>query len=374
MKTLRKLLAGSLLVALTVFGLTALTSSSTDSGETTQVWGFLNETCNSEIAVLLDSIEDMLKLRGQEREGIIMDFKSYYRVAELHQADPPCRLVAGLLAEPPVRSIGTPPPVIWIPVETQPNPRPGQPGGGGAVIKNPPPPKEFTFTNKDLKELNECWHQKIKDLFEAAENEDNERKRKQKLKKLRKQLSGYEANAGDRDKYKWIASQEENPFGFGHIDWPPISTVKIFSKNLTKHKFAQPMHIAAQAAFQEYYHIIQRNRLGRDPKPYELYDLEVEAHNTTRGWFRPIFGFGAPIAEFIGDEADFSSDDEFKKKKKEYQDLETDLAKEGLTEAEKKKIKDEMTELEKWFRNPAHLPSTEHVGGGYEKNSDLGCD
>ena len=302
-----------------------------------------------------------------------MDFESYYRVAELHQAEPPCRLVADLLREPPVRSIAPPPPVIWIPVETQPNPRPGQPGGGsGPVVKNPPPPQEFTFTTKDLKKLNECWHKKIKNLFEAAENEENDRKRKAKLKKLRKQLSGYVPNAGDKDKYKWFASQKKDPVGYGHIDWPPISTVKIFTKNLTKHKFAKPMHIAAQAAFQEYYHIIQRNELGRDPKPYELYDLEVEAHNTTYTWFYPIFGFGPPIGQFIGNEADFSSKEAFKKKKEEYQDLETELAKEGLTEAEKTKIQDKMDTLEQWFRG--RLPNTKTVGGGYEKSADLGCD
>lgn len=59
--TLHKLLAGASLVVLTVFGLTVLSSSSTDSSDTSQVYAFFDTNCSSAIAILYDSIEDMLE-------------------------------------------------------------------------------------------------------------------------------------------------------------------------------------------------------------------------------------------------------------------------------------------------------------------------
>ena len=61
MKTLRTLLAGSLLVALAAFGLTALTSSSTHP--VVPVVAFLNTTCSSELFMEHESIQDMLEFK-----------------------------------------------------------------------------------------------------------------------------------------------------------------------------------------------------------------------------------------------------------------------------------------------------------------------
>ena len=360
--TLHKLLAGASLVVLTVFGLTTLSSS--DSTDTTQVWGFLNKTCNSEIAVLLDSIDDMLKLRGQEREGIIMDFESYYRVAELHLAEPECHLVADLFAEPPVRSFGTPPPVIWIPVETQPTPRPGQPGGGsGPVVKNPAPPK-FTFTTEDLEDLNECVDQKVESILASKKKDRKTRSRKANL-------SDYVQGADS--KYTWISQTGKQHGGYGKTVWKDLEAY-VFPDRIAGHKFVDHKHLAAQTRLQEFYHIIQGNRKQADdsswegPKPYELFDMEVEAHSASVRWFSAIFRFGAPIADFL--ESEKKKPKEFKANKEKYQDLEKALADGTITEEQRI----EMGKLKKWFEDKANLPNTKTVGGTYDKNADLGCD
>ncbi|MYI77724.1 MAG: hypothetical protein F4077_08210, partial [Gammaproteobacteria bacterium] len=104
MKTLRKLLAGLILVALTVFGLTALTSSSSTD---TRVWGWLNTTCNSEYSMIFQSMGDMLDFNGTEMYGVTWNFKSYYKASEVDDAGNfgQCHLVS---AVEEVVVIGTP--------------------------------------------------------------------------------------------------------------------------------------------------------------------------------------------------------------------------------------------------------------------------
>ena len=61
-KSQHKLFVCSVLVAMTVFGLTVLTSSSSNS--TVPVLAFVNETCNSELNMELESIQEILELDG----------------------------------------------------------------------------------------------------------------------------------------------------------------------------------------------------------------------------------------------------------------------------------------------------------------------
>ncbi|MXZ56506.1 MAG: hypothetical protein F4Z14_10115, partial [Gammaproteobacteria bacterium] len=95
MKTLRKLLAGMVLITLTVFGLTALTSSSSDP--VVPVIAFLNQTCSSELYMEHESIQDMLEFKGTTRNGVVWDFESYHHIEDLQtQLYPVCYLVSAI--------------------------------------------------------------------------------------------------------------------------------------------------------------------------------------------------------------------------------------------------------------------------------------
>ncbi|MYC24731.1 MAG: hypothetical protein F4X56_02285, partial [Gammaproteobacteria bacterium] len=121
MKALHKLLAGTILVSLATFGLTALTSSSTNT--VVPVVAFVNESCNSEMYMELESIQEMLELDGTELNGIVWDFESYNHSEDLQTIpDPECYLVSAIEK---VVARGTPWPAYYLPF----NPYGAQGGG-----------------------------------------------------------------------------------------------------------------------------------------------------------------------------------------------------------------------------------------------------
>lgn len=365
MKVLHKLFAGILLVTLAVFGMTALSSSSSDSADTTQVWAFLNTTCNSEVFVLLDSTKDMLELRGQSRWGIVLDFQSYYRVAELHLPQPPCHLVAALLAEPPVRTIRSPLPRI-----PSPPPKPQPP----ANPQHPKPPANPAdgFSEEDADTLKTCWEEKAINLP----------KRKQK------KIGGY--------KPKDLVSTSRNSgavwkntsgvYGALARTVPTVTVVdekktlsilvEIFTDGITAsiQKYSemhfQYNHLVTYAQMHETFHIAQVKKLfddeKREPHPYEYWEMEVDAHVAATDLWAAIYSDPSPTY-LPGTERPMS--EKYQKMVKEYKDLEGKKKKGTITKAEKVK----MEQLAKDLRKPANLPQADG-NPLYNPATDLECE
>ena len=231
----------------------------------------------------------------------------------------------------------------------------GHQGGGGGPVRGNPPPPQCVFDDEDLENLNKCWKKKVKDLLESTEN---------RLRKDRKKLNDYIANADKQ--YTWATSTEDSA-GIGYIDWAD-KEITIYPQGALRFSYAQCEHVIAQGVLQEYYHAIQAKNATwtKGPKPYELYDIEVKAHEVSYKWYNPIFGFGAPIADFL--ESEKTKPTEFEANKEKYQDIEDAIADGTVTDAQRT----ELQNLKLWFKS--NLPHTDKRGGLYELSGDLGCD
>lgn len=347
MKALHKLLAGTILVSLATFGLTALTSSSTNT--VVPVVAFVNESCNSEMYMELESIQEMLELDGTELNGIVWDFESYNHSEDLQTIpDPECYLVSAIEK---VVARGTPWPAYYLPF----NPYGAQGGGRQPGTET----TQFEFTNEELQALNDCW---------------------QKLAKKRLKAKKFKYEEVTKD-YTW-RSVENNAGVMGSTIHEPKDatrlplTVTIFPTSIQSGRPHGTLskHVARQVVLHEYIHTMQAERARRaDPswkdfKPYELYDNEVEAWNLSRSWYKQLYGVWAPLAGLTDYEINFTkTDTEFIDNKNDYVDYETKEANGTLTEEERVK----MDKLEEWFRG--NLPSFDGRGGNYKTTDKLEC-
>ncbi|MXZ43678.1 MAG: hypothetical protein F4Z01_01665 [Gammaproteobacteria bacterium] len=357
MKTLHKLFTGMIFVALTAFGLTALTSSSSDS--VVPVLAFLDETCSSDVYMEHESIQDMLEFKGTERDGIVWDFESYNHIEDLQtQLYPECYLVADLLREPEIVVRGTP----WPARPSDPFGAQGRGGGGGGGGQHPapnPPGTEtstFEFTDEELKALNDCWQKLAKAKLSSLTGD-----------------SAYEAVSG----YDWASSdQTEELVGMGATVHNPKNGspfVRIYPSIIQSWKPAGTLskHVIRQVVLHEYIHTMQGQRAKaadenwENFKPYEWYDNEVQAWNLSRSWYYKLYGVWSPLAGLTETEMDFSSEQDFLDKKQAYQDIEDKISK-GLSYDE-----DEKLELENWFKST--LPNFRGRGGGYQTTDELEC-
>lgn len=295
MKTFRKLLAGALLVALAAFGLTALTSSSSDS--LVPVLAFLNQTCSSELYMEHESIQAMLEFKGTERDGIVWDFESYNHIEDLQtQLYPVCHLVSDLLREREIVVRGTPWPA-----------RPSDPYGaqrGGTETQPPktqePPPEKDpaelqaqNFTKEKSDKLRECLEEDLGNVSEEIE--------------------GWNSDAIGAEEVTWGIDKNEE-WGLGNTslkigeDKKGNPTLSIFAiifptgvGNQVAAMFAEQKDVQVAAFEQltqfthghELFHVGQIKTIfdetGTGPKPYKYWDLEVQAHNgATRLWKGPM--------------------------------------------------------------------------------------
>ena len=305
MKTLRKLLAGTVLVALAAFGLTALTSSSTNSAYNTQVWAFLNETCTSEIAVLLESVADMLKLRGQEREGIIMDFKSYYHVSDLHQAEPKCNLVSELLKLPEVRVVKPRPKII---------PADPPPGGGGGGEKPPAKKKtEVEFDSQDAQELKNCLVNKLEDLGKNLKGvteilDEDELENLGCFVKM-----GLNNLTFKKTDYRWGASLKRRGLlgattyitGQEKYDKSVVLYTNSINDKVKKFSYRNMSfeNLSSNVGLDEMAHTIQGHNsmladdTWKNPRPYEKYNLQLQANVYAYIWYKQLHSNNEPPIE-----------------------------------------------------------------------------
>lgn len=371
--TIHKLLAGASLVVLTVFGLTVLSSS---SSENSQVWAFLDTTCSSSFAELFDSIEDMLEQNGKERWGIVWDYKSYYRVAELNTPDPQCHLVSSVKAEPPIIKRATPLPEIKIPVGGSGG------GGGGGGGKEPGPKTEPTvkFDDQDARELKNCLQNKLEALSKS-------KKKGEKLKKpsdaVDEKYLGCFVEIGldnlefKKTSFEWITDNKTPERVFGKTEHGKrrvtLNTNRISEKvKDLKVKNMQFDHLVTNVSIEELVHTMQDA-----PKPYEMYDLQVQANVFSFIWYKQLHNDkGPPLSKYWKEIINKHRDDDcnltgkFLTQKQKYQNLEKQYADKNKTAKEKADIQRKMKKLEEWFQ--AELPDTK-FHGPYDPGANLGC-
>ena len=290
MKAYHKLLTGILMVALAGFGLTALTSSSTNSGDT-RVWGWLNTTCNSEWSMIFQSIGDMLEFSGTVQYGVTWDFKSYYRAAEVDDTGNfgQCHLVSDFDPEIVVR--GTP--IPWTPVGggggggSQ---RPGEPGvEGGPEVENPPPPKTEAdkLTEEEFQKLKECWEKTAEARSDLDGWSDDDTS-----------SAVWRVVRGEHGAYGWTeATATRTTTSKGEEETSIAIGVSIFTDDVAENKRFKFNHLLTYAQIHEKIHVFQILTEYNDgdrqlvPEPYEWYWLEVQTHNRVYEWWPKLFPF-----------------------------------------------------------------------------------
>ena len=384
MKAFHNLLAGMFVVVLTAFGMTALSSS---SNENSQVWGFIDDTCTSSLSMLFDSLNDMRDYDGTvDNDGTHWNFGSYYKVAELHDQELKCYKFDASAVEPEPEPEPEPRP--------KPKPKPSghqggsdQPGTGTVpAIPPPPPPRCYDLTQAKLDEIRSCWTKKVAKAGLDGWHD---------LKSLRKDAVQKTAwhvsftDKGDGLGYGFTQARKGATTGiFKGVD------VYIFPLQIGEEERIVCEHLAEFAQMHEQVHVFQYWLEATDsdglafPSPYELYDNEVEAHDTAVRWWNalhphpdpkmraknissaPYPKLGSRVThrfkngrgEHVG---------EFLRKKLEYQDYEQQKAEGTLTEPGKKK----MDELKQWFEHSDRkVPTLPGKRALYSTKLRTGCE
>ena len=369
MKALRKLLAGTILVALAALGLTALTSSSTNSADT-RVLGFLNETCSSPDLILFQNMIDLVNFNGTTMYGVTWTFESYINVSDYEFTDnPECRLMSDFLAIPEVRTVQPKPKIIPV------DPPPG--GGGGGGGPSGPSASELAKTKTDdhIEALKSCW----------------ERKAGNKLKK-----NGWDINATTaatwtinrsqggavaqvipsikevRGEKKLFMKAEIYPLGIAQ-------TAVHFSNQDEEGNYYRGFegvifdHVATYGQMHETYHMSDFLKIFNErktlPEPWEYWQMEVDAHTKSKDLWVALYD--DPPPSFLPRESQAMTE-EYTDNTARYKELkEKEEAGTLIYEVDEdgKVITDEAKELEdlgKWLKRPANLPKAENNLGFYK--------
>ena len=370
MKTLRKLLAGTILVALAAFGLTALTSSSNDPA-TTPVFGFTDKYCQNEdykwfknvgALIAADGKKDP-KAKGKDKDKIWR----YYSYIEDVEPWWPCLL---LEYEDDVKAVGV------TPKKKNPPPSGGGGGGGETPTPNPQEPKppaqvpnpSYNVTDAEIESLKSCWEEKaVKKLNKKGWTSDattaatwmidrlNTRGLGQtwpQIKKVNGQsrlvldVEIYSTGIGERavGLVKWLYSNDD--------EGAPPGTYKLAFNHLTTYTY---MH--------ETYHVSQLLNIFSErealPEPWEYWQLEVDAHRESKNMWVDLYDDPPPSVLPLGSEVNTERYAAYEVKKKEYLDLETELANPDTTEERKGQIERRLEKLTKWLQDPTNLPQAE---------------
>ena len=369
MKTLHELLTGTLLVALTVFGLTALTSSSTNSSDT-RVLGFLNETCDSEDLILFQNMIDLLDFNGTEMAGVTWTFESYINVSDYEVTDnPTCNSMAEFLAMPEV-STTRPKPKI-IPADPPGGGSGGGGGGGGGGGQAPAPttpnPAD-SITDDEINKLKSCWEGKAGNKLKRNGWDINATTAA--TWKIDRRVLGALAQTIPRIKIvrgekKLDLKVELYPRGLGaraigHINWlwenknedPPPEYYPLAFRHLTTYS---QMH--------ETYHIGQLLKIFNErktlPEPWEWWDLEVEAHAKSASLWSSLYDDPSPSFLKIDNLNNTDRATKYEAKKTEYLNLEKELADPKTTDERKAEIESELETLTDELKDPNNLPEAE---------------
>ena len=369
--TIHKLLTGAFLVVLTVFGFTVLSSI---DHEDTRVWGFTNETCNSEWSMLFQSLAEMLEYEGRtDQWGMTWNFESYYKSSEVNAGIVKCHLVGQVdptivVAKPKPKIIPPPPPPPQVPAKPQ----------------EPPPPstepeQKSELSQSKLDDLKLCWEQKVslaelegwdKDIVDDASWVIEE--------------GGDVKGSHPANGYGYTEIQKRIPLDKKKKPYQKI-IVKIYTDTiLSDKKRFNPKHLAIYTQMHEKYHVFQGKREAIDddgrmlPSPYEWYEMEVEAYKYADSWWRSIFSTSPPYStlsetamyRYKGKDGKYKG--RFKTKREEYMAIEDKIAKGIELTLDDKKDK---AELEEWFKERRSPKSPHPTGAGaYDKNKALECD
>ncbi|MXZ44815.1 MAG: hypothetical protein F4Z01_07575 [Gammaproteobacteria bacterium] len=357
MKTLRKLLAGMVLITLTAFGLTALTSSS--SNTVVPVVAFLNHTCSSDVYMEHESIQAMLEFNGTTRDGIVWDFESYHHIEDLQtQLYPVCYLVSAI-EEVVVR--GTPWPARPSDPYGAQGGRTGTPTPTPQEPEPPTPPAQLqadNFTEEKSNDLRECLEEDLGDVSEEIE--------------------GWNSDAIGATEAEWgINKNVARGFGYTGVDigednnGNPTLSIGVFIypqgiANAVAAMFVEQRDVQVAAFEQltqftqahELFHVGQLKTIfeetGARPKPYQYWDLEVQAHNGSTSLWQGIHGDNAepPSTLNLGSQVNFWRKAAYDLDTARYKELEVKKENGTITSDEET----EMDELEATLKDPSSLP------------------
>lgn len=388
--TTHKLFGGTFLVAMTVFGLTVLSSSSSDD---TRVLGFIDDSCSSELQMTFNSLGDMIDYDGTEdTDGFVWNFLSYYTYAELlYEESFECYQFDASTAGSTTGEAEPEP-------EPSPSPKP-KPGGlqGGSdqpvsgtppvqALPPPPPPRCHHLTQAKLDEIRTCWTKKVAN---AGLNgwHDLGSIRKDAVKKTTWQLSF--VDKGDGLGYGLTQAKK------GAITQKFLGVeVYIFPLQIGEEERIVCEHLAEFAQMHEQVHVFQYWLEATDndglafPSPYELYDNEVEAHDTAVRWWNALHPHPDPnmraknissapypklssrvTHRFKNGRGEHAG--EFLRKKNQYQDYEQQKAEGTLTETDKEK----MDKLKLWFEHSSRkVPALPGKNALYSEALNTGCE
>lgn len=154
-------------------------------------------------------------------------------------------------------------------------------------------------------------------------------------------------------------------------------TAYIFPSEINKTAKARGVkfeHMLLYTQMHEYVHLLQwiHDQTYADgiyvPSPYEHFYMEKEDYNIVDKWWRARFGSGPPVLSNANTK---HLPRGFRNKRKKYKEYEAKQANGTLMKDDEK----EMEELEKWFKDPDHLPGLlDGRAGGYDPNLDVECD
>ncbi|MYF02338.1 MAG: hypothetical protein F4227_05070 [Gammaproteobacteria bacterium] len=352
MKAFRKLLAGSLLVALAAFGLTALTSSSTNSSYDTRVMAFLNETCNSLDLMLFQNLTDMLDFRGTKMDGVTWNFESYINVSDYEFTDnPACNLVSEIRKLPEVRVVKTKPKIIPA------DPSPGGGGGGGEEEETPvpPPEPEVEFDDQDLNELKAKW--------QGCSDQIGSKYGRFDLK--------FNLEYREETEYLWLTDlTDKKPNVYGETVHRPDKMVTIYPVSIENNEWDIDFpYLMMQTSLMEFIHTIQK---PFDPLTDNKFDREVESFNLSHYWYKAIFNAEPPIRAYTDQEIKDAKTEQYLKDVARFKELEK-KEQDGieLTAQEEQDLVTAGYNLAEHYSTHINVPPHNNA---YESSSDLGCD
>ena len=366
--TIHKLLAGASLGALAIFGMTVLSSDS--SNDNSSVWAFLNDSCSSELSMIFLSLDDMIRYDGTtDQWGFTWDFKSYYKATELYDQILKCYKWDGKV-DPEVKTKRIRP---KTPITPDPPPQ----------SQEPPPPANSgaEFDEDKADKLKKCWEKKATELSSKKQKTFEGFTPSELVQTSKGSGAVWEIVWGDDrgiavTEHKVIKKEGEDPNLAINVALLPDGIYKKIREGGAQYNF-DFNHLATYGQMQESYHVAQLvkifNATKSEPKPYQYWELEVDSHVWANKLWLAIYGKSAGPPSIIRDDNKGMSK-AYKTKMKEYKDLEEQLKKKGLTDKKKKEIEADMKALETWLEDPANLPKAE-ANLGYKRDEvDLDCD
>ena len=347
MRTLHKLSAGLTLAALTAFGLTTFALFWFNPLDP-PVWGFTDKYCQNDdykafknfAALKAANGKKDPKAKGEDKDKIWI-FKAYI---EWGDGEFTCRLL-----EDDVKAIGEQP--------KKPATGGGEEGGGEEAPPQETIPQKTkadkqadTLTKDEADDLRECWESKATGISV--------------------EIKGWNSVAIGATEAVWGMTKGVFDRGLGettpylNADSTLYMDVQIYPHGIsnkipdTAHQDTFK-HTVVYTQMHETFHVGQIKAIfdatGALPKPYEWWELEVQAHNGTSLMYRTLYGKKAGVPSLLLDDNEGMTLD-YKDKMEDYKDLETELADPTTTEARKKEIENEMESLSTWLKDPDNLP------------------